>query len=85
MSFAKFLYSNDDFTDALYNALTDEGVLIMQLGEAPWSTSVPDELGKSHMRASLEKDLIRFGFQSLHQYEEVRDLEGLHVALTRSR
>jgi len=70
VSFAKFLYSNDDFTDALYNALTDEGVLIMQLGEAPWSTSVPDELGKSHMRASLEKDLIRFGFQSLHQYEE---------------
>jgi hypothetical protein len=33
-------------------------------------SNLPDEYSKSHMRASLEQDLIRFGFQSLHQYEE---------------
>jgi hypothetical protein len=70
--FAKFLYSNDDFTGALYNALTDEGVMIMQLGQSPSHDNVPDEMSKFHMRASLEHDLIRFGFESLHQYEEVR-------------
>jgi hypothetical protein len=70
VAFASALYNNDDFTESLYNALTPEGVLITQLGAVPRLKDVPDEYSKSHTRASLEQDLIRFGFQSLHQYEE---------------
>jgi spermidine synthase len=68
--FARFLYSNDDFTEALFNALTDNGVMIMQLGIVPRIHDLPDEMSKSQVRASLEQDLVRFGFKSIHQYEE---------------
>jgi len=71
VEFAKLLYINDDFTESLFNALTDQGVLVMQLGITPTLKNVPEELGKLQVRESLEKDLVRFGFQSIHQYDEV--------------
>jgi len=69
--FAEVLYSNALFTEALFNGLTDDGILIMQLGEAPFHQNPPDEFSRSKNRAKLTSGLQDFGFQSMHTYEEV--------------
>ena len=68
--FAEALYSNEVFAKALYNALTDKGITIMQIGESPRLKNPPDDKTKFHARSSLEKDLQKVGFKSIHQYEE---------------
>jgi len=70
--FAEVLYSNFDFTEALFNALSDDGIIVMQLGQSPFHDNPPDEISPSHQRAKLIKGLQEFGFQSMHTYEEVR-------------
>lgn len=70
--FAEVLYSNFDFTEALFNALSDDGIMVMQLGQSPFHDNPPDEISPSHQRAKLIKGLQEFGFQSMHTYEEVR-------------
>jgi len=68
--FAEVLYSNFMFTEALFNALTDDGILIMQLGVAPFTNDPPDEFSRSHNRAKLINGLQEFGFESIQTYEE---------------
>lgn len=70
--FAEILYSNQVFTKALYNALEDDGLIIMQLGEAPFLEDPADESTKSIHRSSLIKQLENVGFESMHAYSEVR-------------
>jgi hypothetical protein len=70
--FAEVLYGNPVFTKSLFHALTDQGVMVMQLGDSPKSKHVADELSKrSHHRASLIADLQNLvSFESMHTYEE---------------
>ena len=69
--FAKSLYGDDTFMRALYNSLSDDGVLVMQLGEAPKSFSPDETYSKFKNRAALMSFLEKVGFQSIHTYEEV--------------
>lgn len=56
---------------SFYNALDDNGVLVMQLGEAPEVTD-PDETYSRHKnRVSVMKLLEQVGFAGIHTYEEV--------------
>jgi hypothetical protein len=54
-----------------YNSLSDDGILVMQLGKAPeWDD--PDEShSKYKNRAATTSLLERVGFKSIHVYEEV--------------
>ncbi len=59
------------FTQALYNALTDDGVIVMQLGVTPDLEDISDQYTKSKNRAKLTNGLSSIGFDSMHAYEEV--------------
>ncbi len=69
--FAEALYNNDAFTQSLYNALTDDGIVVMQLGVTPDLEDTADQYSKSKNRAKLTNGLSIIGFDSLHAYEEV--------------
>jgi hypothetical protein len=69
--FAQALYGDDKFMRAFFNSLSDDGILIMQLGEAP-TYGAPDETySKFKNRASTTTLLATLGFQSIHMYGEV--------------
>lgn len=69
--FAKALYGDDKFMRAFFNSLSDDGILVMQLGEAP-SYDAPDEtVSKFLNRAATTTLLATLGFESIHAYEEV--------------
>jgi len=69
IEFADALYSNNVFLDSLYEALTDDGVFVLQLGESPGGSDVAEELNEKnrHQIMSMVEDA---GFQSMHIYEE---------------
>ena len=78
------LYTNDAYLKALYNALSDDGVIVLQLGISP-SNGDPDEaMTLSRRRAYLIESLERAGFESLHVYDEMHcDFEGEEVSKMR--
>ncbi len=55
----------------MYNALTDDGIVVMQLGVTPDLEDTADQYSKSKNRAKLTNGLSKIGFESLHAYEEV--------------
>ena len=69
--FAQALYGNDAVMKTFYNALSHDGILVMQLGKAPeWVD--PDETHSTYKnRAATTSLLERVGFESIHVYEEV--------------
>lgn len=69
--FARALYGDDSFMRAFFDSLSNDGILVMQLGEAP-SYGAPDETySKFKNRATTTKLLANLGFESIHAYEEV--------------
>lgn len=70
IEFADQLYNNDVFMTALYNAINDDGILAMQLGEAPTAQDPAEELSLDKNRATVIRLMERIGFQSFHMYEE---------------
>lgn len=54
----------------MYNSLTDEGILILQLGVVPYLDQPPDEQTKDAKRAYLSNALQNVGFKAIHLYEE---------------
>jgi spermidine synthase len=75
--FAEALYSNVTFIESFYNALSKNGILVMQLGESSdiWK---PDETYSKHKnRVATTKLLEKVGFESVHAYEEVRSFCGV--------
>ena len=62
--FAEILYTHDHFFKSMFNALTDEGILILQLGVAPYLDQPPDEVTKDSKRAYLSNSLENVGFSS---------------------
>lgn len=71
IEFAKELYTNEDYIQSLYNALTDSGILAIQLGEAPSFKSPADEASDFENRALVMEKMEEVGFRSMHTYTEV--------------
>ena len=69
--FAEALYGNDKFMRAFFNSLSDDGILVMQLGEAPTLNSPDETHSKFKNRERTTRLLEKLGFQSIHAYEEV--------------
>lgn len=68
--FAAALYDNVDFLEALFDAMTDNGVIVMQLGESPGFSDPADSIGMDEKRAAITRLLEEVGFESMHVYEE---------------
>jgi hypothetical protein len=71
--FAKALYSNEALTKSFYNSLSDDGILVMQLGQAVELDDPDDTHSRYKNRFAAVNHLERVGFESIHAYEEVRD------------
>jgi hypothetical protein len=71
--FAKALYSNAKFMQSFYDSLSDDGILVMQLGESAVLEDPDETYSKYKNRVAVVKLLERVGFESIHAYEEVRD------------
>jgi len=69
--FTRALYSNDAVMRAFYNALSDHGIIVMQVGQSVESEDPDESFTLSRVRAETTKLLTRVGFQSIHAYEEV--------------
>jgi hypothetical protein len=68
--FARALYGNEQFMRAFYNSLSEDGIVVMQLGQAP-TFDLPDEThSKFRNRAATIRLLEDLGFGSIHEYEE---------------
>lgn len=70
VEFADQLYNNDVFMVSVFNALNDDGIIAMQLGEAPSSDDPAENFSVSKNRYTIVRNMERIGFQSFHPYEE---------------
>jgi len=68
--FADVLYNNQAFLQALYNALSEDGMIVLQLGEAPSLKDPAEDFSRDSRRNMLANSLSDVGFKSLHMYEE---------------
>jgi hypothetical protein len=69
--FTKALYGNDAVMKTFYKALSDDGILVMQLGESPNEFNPSEIHSRFKNRAATTSLLERAGFESIHVYEEV--------------
>ena len=69
-AFSEILYTSDALWSAMYNSLSDDGVLVVQLGEAPRFYDPPESLTKHSNRAYVTTLLGKVGFESIHIYDE---------------
>jgi len=72
VDFADVLYRNAAFLESLYGGLTDDGVLVMQLGMSPYGKNAAEEVTYNENRAAVMDLTSRLGFESMHVYEESR-------------
>ena len=71
MEFSDKLYQNGEFVDALFNSLTESGVVVSQVGEDNLFTDASDDYtlgGSSLLR--FEKLLEKAGFERMKRYAE---------------
>ena len=68
--FAKTLYTDETFIEALYDSLSDDGVMVFQLGVAPYSADPSDANSLNERRSDLIDLLEEVGFESLRVYED---------------
>ena len=61
--FAKVLYTDDGYVTSLYDGLTDNGILVVQIGEAIFNDSPSDENGSFENRSVMIKMLDAIGFK----------------------
>jgi len=70
IEFAVYLYTSDNYIQSLYNALSDQGILVVQVGEVPDVIDPADETGHFANRSIMKDKLSNVGFESIHVYEE---------------
>lgn len=68
--FAQALYNNPAFLKSLFDSLSDDGIIVMQLGAAPWNDDPPEMLTRFKNRARITALLEKAGFSSIHVYDE---------------
>eukprot|EP00985_Skeletonema_marinoi_P018996 scaffold10754_cov96-Skeletonema_marinoi.AAC.1 len=61
--FAKVLYTDDGYVTSLYDALTEDGILVAQVGEASEIDDPADENGDFENRSTMIKMLDEIGFK----------------------
>ena len=70
VEFAEALYTNMVFWGSMYEALTEDGILIMQVGMSPHPFSPAERTGLNKNRADLFETVRDIGFVEMHVYEE---------------
>jgi len=71
IEFAVVLYQNADFWKSLYNSLTDDGILVVQLGKAPELKDPGQANDKLQQNRHIVLQILQsIGFLSFHSYEE---------------
>jgi hypothetical protein len=72
--FVDALYDGGHFLQSLPNALSDDGILMAQVGEAPDSVDCSaEDFGIDKGRVKFFESLVNFGFEHVRDYEEVRE------------
>ena len=71
VEFAAALYGDKGFLRALYNALSEDGILITQVGEAPIVYSAPEDRTVDRNRRIYSDTMVALGFQNILDYQEV--------------
>jgi hypothetical protein len=72
-SFVDALYDGGPFLRSLPNAIASDGIFVSQVGEAPDIRSPPEEHSLSRNRLKFIQSLVDLGFESIGDYEEVRN------------
>jgi spermidine synthase len=67
--FAIQLYQDYNFWRIMYDALTDDGTLVVQLGMSPRSYDYAEQFGRNKNRANLFATIESVGFQKLMIYQ----------------
>lgn len=67
LEIADGLYDNTSFVDSLFNALTEEGVFVVQMGKSRMITDPHDRFKQTGL---MIKTLEQSGFESIHTYDE---------------
>jgi len=70
VEFANILYQDLTFWKSVYNAITDNGILVAQLGNSPFIDDGADTSTYHKRRAAIIDVLHDVGFQTTHAYEE---------------
>ena len=70
VEFANILYQDMSFWSSIFNALTDDGIFVAQLGMSSSSYDVSDQFDKYKRRAKNIEVLEQVGFVTTHSYEE---------------
>eukprot|EP00339_Tiarina_fusa_P022092 CAMPEP_0116996284 /NCGR_PEP_ID=MMETSP0472-20121206/143_1 /TAXON_ID=693140 ORGANISM="Tiarina fusus, Strain LIS" /NCGR_SAMPLE_ID=MMETSP0472 /ASSEMBLY_ACC=CAM_ASM_000603 /LENGTH=622 /DNA_ID=CAMNT_0004694857 /DNA_START=326 /DNA_END=2194 /DNA_ORIENTATION=+ len=70
VDFAEALYGDSSFMGALYNGLSENGVLVSQVGEAVKLTAPAQTYSVNRNRALFIKSLIGQGFVDIAEYNE---------------
>lgn len=65
------LYTDNSFVKAIYNALNEDGILVIQFGETDSLRDPALETGPERDSADVMSALQNAGFESIHQYDEV--------------
>jgi len=64
------LYKDNDFVQSLFNGLSDNGVFVVQVGEADSLEDAALEAGPAKDTAHMMEGLKNAGFESMHGYDE---------------
>jgi spermidine synthase len=70
--FAEALYHGQDFLQSLSNALTENGVLVAQLGPSPNYEQAAEDYSANQLRVKFVQSLGRLGFESMQDFDDVR-------------
>lgn len=70
-AFSDVLYSDPRFLTSLYNALTPDGIMVMQLGPAPEPGDPDEHLSNNKNRPKVFALMQSLGFETVQVYEEV--------------
>eukprot|EP00548_Thalassiothrix_antarctica_P004162 CAMPEP_0194146414 /NCGR_PEP_ID=MMETSP0152-20130528/20575_1 /TAXON_ID=1049557 /ORGANISM="Thalassiothrix antarctica, Strain L6-D1" /LENGTH=776 /DNA_ID=CAMNT_0038846929 /DNA_START=377 /DNA_END=2707 /DNA_ORIENTATION=+ len=66
--FSDALYNNRNYLASLYNSLSEDGILVIQVGQTPTSDGPPELLSTFRNRAILIQHLKELGFKTMHVY-----------------
>lgn len=68
VEFAVALYNNKKYITSLYNALSEDGILVVQVGESPSLNDAAEEITMYKNRAIMIKQLSELGCESITIY-----------------
>lgn len=71
--FVDALYDGGPFMQSLPKALSDDGILIAQVGQAPDFRSSAEDFSINKNRVKFFESLVNVGFEHIRDYEEVRE------------